>query len=100
MKIHVFDVDKLASCVLDTTWPILAAKSAENDPNLAPQDDPTSIKNRVQKMTKILIEKKRQVTSILGRPGGMRRPPGEPLKGLEGSEICAEEPLRSIGGKR
>ena len=58
MKIHVFDVDKLSRCVLDRTWPILAAKSAENDPKLAPQDEPKWSKNRDPKNIKILIEKK------------------------------------------
>ena len=81
MKIHVFDVDKLPSRVLDATWPILAAKSAENDPNLAPQDDPKSIKNRVPKMIKILIEKKRRGMRLVGPTGGMRRPPGGILGG-------------------
>ena len=55
VKNHVFDVDKLSRHVLDRTWPILEAKSAENDPKLAPQDEPKSSKNRVQKMIKILI---------------------------------------------
>ena len=81
MKIHVFDVDKLPSRVLDATWPILAAKSAKNDPNLAPQDDPKSIQNRVQKMIKILIEKKTAGMRFVGPTGGMRRPPGGILGG-------------------
>ena len=55
VKHHVLDADKLPRRVLDRSWPILAAKSAENDPNLAPQDDPKSSKNRLQKMIKILI---------------------------------------------
>ena len=79
MKIHVFDVDKLPRRVLDRTWPILAAKSAENDPNLAPQDDPKSTKNRVQKMIKILIDFKTAGTRFLEPTGGMRSPPGGDL---------------------
>ena len=58
MKIHVFDEDKLPRRVLDRTWPNLAAKSAENDPKMAPQDDPKSTKNRCQKMIEILIDNK------------------------------------------
>jgi hypothetical protein len=49
VKHHVLDADKLPRRVLDRSWPILAAKSAENDPNLAPQDDPKSNKNRFKK---------------------------------------------------
>ena len=66
MKIHVFDADKLPRRVLDATWPNLGAKSAENDPNLGPQDDPKSIKNRVQKMIKILIDFKTAGVRFLG----------------------------------
>ena len=76
MKIHVFDVDKLSRRVLDRTWRILGAKSAENDPNLAPQDDPKSTKNRCQKTIEILIEDKTNFLGHLGRSGGMRWPPG------------------------
>ena len=77
LKIHVFDVDKLPRRVLDRTWPILAAKSAKNDPKMAPQDDPKSIKNRVQKMIKILIAFKTAGMRFWGRPGGMRGAAGE-----------------------
>ena len=66
MKIHVFDVDKLPRRVLDATWPNLGAKGAENDPNLGPQDDPKSTKNRVQKMMKILIDFKTAGVRFLG----------------------------------
>ena len=79
VKIHVFDVDKLPRHAFDRTWPNLAAKSAENDPNLAPQDDPKSIKNRVQKMIKILIAFKTAAVRFLGQTGGMRDPPGGTL---------------------
>ena len=79
VKIHVFDVDKLPRRVLDATWPNLGAKSAENDPNLAPQDDPKSIKNRVQKMIKILIDFKTAGMRFLVSTGGMRNPPGGTL---------------------
>ena len=90
VKNHVFDVDKLARRVLDRTWPNLAAKSAENDPNLAPQDDPKSTKNRCQKMIEILIEKKPVLVIHLGRSGGMRWPPGGIIGGAKDSlfEIC------------
>ena len=90
MKIHVFDVDKLSSNVLDRIWPNLAAQSAENDPKLAPQHDPTSIQNRCQKMIEILIEKKSVLVIHLGRSGGMRWPPGGIIGGAKDSlfEIC------------
>ena len=49
------------------TWkPDLAAKSAQNDPNLAPQDDPKSIKNRRQKSIEILIDNKPNFMRPLG----------------------------------
>ena len=76
MKIHVFDVDKLSRRVLDRTWPSLVAKRAENDPNLAPQDDPKSIKNRCQKSIEIFIDNKTIFPGHLGLSGGMRWPPG------------------------
>ena len=76
VNIHVFDEDKLSRRVLDRTWPNLAAQSAENDPKLAPQNDPKSIKNRCQKTIEILIDNKTIWVQILGRPGGMRWPPG------------------------
>ena len=85
MKIHVLDVDKLPKRVLDRTWPNLAAKKAKNDPNLAPQDDPKSIKNRVQKMIKILIDFKTPILRFLGPTGGMRRPPGGIIGGVKNS---------------
>ena len=76
MKNHVVDVDKLARRVFDRIWLILAAKSAERETNLAPQDDPKSIKNRLQEMITMLIAFKTAGTRFLGRPGGMRRPQG------------------------
>ena len=91
MKIHVFDVDKLPRRVLDRTWPNLAAKKAKNDPNLAPQNDPKSIKNRVQKMIKILIDFKTAGMRFWGPPGGMRRPLGGIIGGLKNS---AEEDMQ------
>ena len=89
-EIHVFDEDKLSRRVLDRTWPILAAKSAKNDPNLASQNDPKSTKNRCQKMIDILIDFKMGGTAFLGRPGGMRWPPGGIIGGAKNSlfEIC------------
>ena len=44
--------------VLKPTWPNLAAIMAENDPQMGPQDEPKSTKNRCQKTIKILIEKR------------------------------------------
>ena len=79
MQIHVFDVDKLSRRILDLTWLNLGAKKAENDPKLAPQDDTTSTKNRVQKIIKNLIENKSLGMRFWGRPGGMRSPPGGDL---------------------
>ena len=76
MKIHVFDVDKLSRRVLDRTWPNLGAKSAKNDPKMAPQNDPKSIKNRCQKMIKILIVSKGRLAAFWAWPGGLRGPPG------------------------
>ena len=76
MKIHVFDVDELPRRILDRTWRILGAKSAKNDPKLAPPNDPKSIKNRVQKMMNFFIDFKGGGTAFLDRSGGMRWPPG------------------------
>ena len=59
VKIHVFDTDQHPRRVLERTWPNLGAKSAKNDPKMAPQNDPKSIKKRCQKMIKILIDFKR-----------------------------------------
>ena len=90
MIFHVFDEDQLSRRVLDPTWPNLAAKSAEHDPNLEPQDDPKSTKNRCQKMIEILIDKKGARGVFLGRPGGMRWPPGGIIGGAKNSlfELC------------
>ena len=54
----------------------MAAKSAKDDPNLAPQDDPKSTKNGCQKVIEILIENKTNFVGHFGRSGGMRWPPG------------------------
>ena len=85
MNIHVFDADKLSRRVLDPTWPILEAKRAENDPNLAPQEDPKSTKNRLQKIIKILIDFKTAGMRFLGPTGGMRRAPGGIIGGVKNS---------------
>ena len=87
---HVFEKDKLPRCVVDRTWPNLAAKRAENDPKMAPQNDPKSTKNRCQKMIEILIEKKSFPPIHLGRSGGMRWPPAGIIGGAKNSlfEIC------------
>ena len=76
MKNSVLDVDKLSRRDLERTWPNLAAKKAQKDPNLEPQDDPKATKNRFQKMIKILIANKTVPMIHLGRPGGLRWPPG------------------------
>ena len=89
MKINVFDVDQLSRRVLDRTWRILAAKSAQHDPKMAPQDDPKSIKNRDQKMLKILIDKKSFRMIHLARPGGLRGSRGE-YKGGENTPKMTE----------
>ena len=81
VKNHVFDVDKLARHVLDRTWPNLAAQSAENDCKMAAQNDPKSTQNRCQRMIEIWNEKRTNFVQYLGRPGGMRWPPGEILEG-------------------
>ena len=73
MKIYVFDVDKLSRRVLDRTWPNLGAKSAENDPKMAPQNDPKSIKKRCPKMIKILIDFKRAIVRFSALGGVARR---------------------------
>ena len=83
MKFHVFDEDKLSRRVLDRTWPNLAAKSAKNDPKMAPQDDPKSTKNRCQKMIKILIHFKRAMTRFWGWPGGARWALGGKTRGVK-----------------
>ena len=83
MKIHVFDEDKLSRRVLDRTWPNLVAKRAENDPKMAPQDDPKSTKNRCQKTIEILIDFQRAIVRFRGWPGGMRWPPGGIIGGLK-----------------
>ena len=72
MKIHVFNVDTLPRRVLGRTWPNLGAKSAKNDPKMAPQNDPKSIKKRCPKMIKILIDYKRGSARFGGWPGGLR----------------------------
>ena len=87
MKIHVFDVDRLPRRILNRSWPILAAKSAENDPNLAPQDDPKSTKNRCRKSIEILIDNKTNFVGHVGRPGGMRWPPGGIIGGSKHSHF-------------
>ena len=83
MKIHVFDTDKHPRRVLERTWPNLVAKSAENDPKMAPQDEPKSKKNRCPKISKNLLDFKRPRTAFLVRPGGMRWPPGGIIGGVE-----------------
>ena len=91
MNIHVFYIDKLPRRVGVRTWPNLAAKKTQNDSNLAPQDSPKSIKNRVQKMLKILIDFKTAAGRFLGQTGGMRRPPGGTIGGVKNP---AEEDLQ------
>ena len=75
---------------MDRSWPIFAAKSAKNDPKLAPQNDPKSTQNRCQKMIEILIDNKTDFVRHLGQSGGMRWPPGGIIGGAKNSlsEIC------------
>jgi len=75
---------------LDRAWPILAAKSAKNDPNLAPQNDSKSTKNRCKKTIEFLIELRTRVPQFLSRPGGMRWPPGGIVGGAKNLhfEMC------------
>ena len=96
VNFHVFDVDQLPRRVLDRSWPILAAKRPQNDPNLAPQDDPKSAKNRVQKMINILIDKKTFLVIHFGRSGGMRWPPGGIIGGARNSLFEIGRYLRQI----
>ena len=60
----------------------MVAKRAQNDPKMAPPKDPTSIKNRVHKMFKQMIDFKRAILRFGGLPGVMRRPWGN----LQGGE--------------
>ena len=83
MKIHVFDVDKLPRRDLDRSWPNLAAKSAENDPKLAPQNDPKSVQNGAPKLLKILIDFKRGFPRFGGWPGGLRGALGGKTRGVK-----------------
>ena len=83
MKIHVFHEDKLSRRVFDSTEPHLAAKSAENDPKMASQNDTKTTQNRCPKMIKILIDFKIGATLFLKRPGGMRWPPGGIIGGAK-----------------
>ena len=85
MKNNVFDVDRLPRRVLEQTWPLLAAKRAENDPKMASQNGPKSTKNRYKKMIEILIDIKPNFMIHLGRPGGMRWPPGGIIGGAKDS---------------
>ena len=68
----------------------MAAKSAENGPKMAPQNDPKSTKNRCQKFIELLIDNKTNWGQIFGRPGGMRWPPGGIIGGAKNSlfELC------------
>jgi len=59
----------------------LAAKSAKHDPNLAPQNDSKSTKNRRQTSIEILIDNKNHFVRHLGQSGGMRWPPGGITRG-------------------
>ena len=86
MKVHFFDEVQLAGHVLDRTWPNLDTKSAENDPKMAPQNDPESIKKRCQKMIKILIDFKRAIVRFGGWPGGLRWPLGGKTRGVRNAQ--------------
>ena len=90
MKIHVFDGEKLSRHILDPTWPNLAAKSAENDPKMAPQDGSKSVKNGVPKMIKILIEKQPAIMGLGGWPGGLRWALGGKTRGVLDAQDCRQ----------
>ena len=72
------------------SWHV-AARKAESDPKMVPKNDPKSIQNRCQKMIEVLIDKKTFQVIHLGRPGGMRWPPGGIIGGLRTTlfEICS-----------
>ena len=74
-KNHIFSTKRARK-------PNLAAKSAENDPNLAPQDEPKSIKNRCQKMIKFWVASKRAMPRFRGWPGGLRGALGGKIRGV------------------
>ena len=61
----------------------MAAKSAENDPKMAPQDGSKSVKNGVPKMIKILIEKQLAIMRLGGWPGGLRWALGGKTRGVK-----------------
>ena len=61
----------------------MGAKSAENDPKMAPQIDPKSVKNGVPKMIKILVSKKGGFTRFGGWPGGLRGALGGKTRGVK-----------------
>ena len=82
-KFHVSDEDKLSKRVVDRTLPNMLAKRAENDPKVTFQNDPKSSKNRCKKTIEILIGKKAALAIHLGRPGGMRWPPGGIIGGFK-----------------
>ena len=86
----MFDVDKLSRRVLERTWPILAAKSAENDPKMAPHDGSKSVKNGVPKMIKFLIEKQLAIMGLGGWPGGLRWALGGKTRGVLDAQDCRQ----------
>ena len=86
VNIHVFDADKLSRRVLDRTWPNLAAKKAENDPKMGPQNGPKSAQNRCQKMIEILIDFKRAIVRFWGWPGGVRGALGGKTRGVKNAK--------------
>ena len=100
VKIHIFDVDKLRRRASDRHKPNLATKNAPNDPKMAPQNAPKTTKNRCPKMIEILIEKKALPPIHLGRPGGMRWPPGGIIGGSKnypaGLKFCILKICRFI----
>ena len=61
----------------------MATNNAENDPKMAPQNDPKSIKNRCQKMINILIDYQEGFARFRGWPGGLRGALGGKTRGVK-----------------
>ena len=76
VKIHVFDVDRLAKHVLGRFWPNWVANKAEKDLKMAPQNDPKSIK--------IDFEKNEKIIKIKGDKGGPGPIYWQPRRGVGG----------------
>ena len=73
--------EKLHFCKQSHLEAQLGLQKGENDPKMAPQNDPKSIKNRCQKMTKIWIDFQDGLVGFRGWPGGLRGALGEIKEG-------------------